>query len=206
MITFDCLAACPDDHIINCSTGCTIFLNEQLSLKFIEVINRLGKLCKFSPKFCRELEKCKLLHGNTSVGKLKQIFTTRWLSFNDCIEAMVKCIDSLISCLHSVKEDSAHGVTSTGLLKNVASYKFIASTYFWSSSITAVMILGEKDGPYMEEFQTLVAASPPTEFPMGTRFMSHDISDSERQRNEFLSVRKSMVSIAWRTGSLIQGL
>ena len=74
------------------------------------------------------------------------------------------------------------------------------------SSITAVMILGEKDGPYMEEFQTLVAASPPTEFPMGTRFMSHDISDSERQRNEFLSVRKSMVSIAWRTGSLIQGL
>ena len=35
-------------------------------VKFIEVINRLGiyKLCKFSPKFCRELEKCKLLHGN----------------------------------------------------------------------------------------------------------------------------------------------
>ena len=66
----------------------------------------------------------------TSAGKLKQIFFTRWLSFNDCIEAMVNCIDSLISCLHSVKEDSAHGVISTGLLKNVASYKFIASTYF----------------------------------------------------------------------------
>lgn len=190
-------------------------------IKFLEVVNRLGKLCKFSPKFCRELESSKTLLGNTGAGKLKQIFFTRWLSFNDCIEAMVNCIDSLIACLHTVREDSAHGVTATGILKNVASYKFIATTYFCAdvvgilsilskcmqkqgllysniksqveSSMVAILAFQETDGPYLKEFKNLIDATPPTEFPMVSTFKSHDISDSEKQRNEFVSIRKNLI-------------
>ena len=39
----------------------------------IEITNGLGKLCKLSPKFCRELENCKELHGDYSTGKFKKI-------------------------------------------------------------------------------------------------------------------------------------
>ena len=99
-------------------------------VKHLEVINRLGKLCKYSPKFCRPLEQSKILHKQSDVLKLKQVFFTRWLSFNDCIESLVGCFESLISCLHTVSSDPSHGVTANGILKNIACYKFLATTFF----------------------------------------------------------------------------
>jgi hypothetical protein len=104
-------------------------------VKYLEIVNRLGKLCKFSGKFCNILNESKRLHNEDSGGKLKQVFFTRWLSFNDCVEALVGCMNSLISALHSTSKDKSHGVTATGILKNVSCYKFIATTYFCADVI-----------------------------------------------------------------------
>jgi hypothetical protein len=108
--------------------------------------------------------------------KLKQVFVTRWLSFNDTEEALVGCLESLISCLHATSKDASHGVTASDILKNVASYKYLATTYFYvyvavlskcmqkeslmytninsniESSICAIKMSEEKDGPLSLNF------------------------------------------------------
>ena len=82
-------------------------------VKYLEIVNRLGKLCKFSPKFCRLLENSKKAHDQSDALKLKQVFFTRWLSFNDTVESLVGCLESLISCLHTTSKDASHGVTAS---------------------------------------------------------------------------------------------
>jgi len=148
-------------------------------VKYLEVVNRLGKLCKFSPKFCRLLENSKKAHDQSDALKLKQVFFTRWLSFNDTVESLVSCLESLTSCLHTTYKDASHGVTANGILKNVASYKFLATTYFCAdvvgilamlskcmqkesllyssiksnieSACCAIKMLEDNDGPYFSE-------------------------------------------------------
>jgi hypothetical protein len=80
-------------------------------VKYLEVVNRLGKLCKFSPKFCRLLANSKKAHESDAL-KLKKVFSTRWLSFNDTVESLVS-LESLIACLHTTSKDASHGVTAS---------------------------------------------------------------------------------------------
>lgn len=83
-------------------------------VKYLEVVNRLGKLCKFSPKFCRLLANSKKAHDQSDALKLKQFFFTRWLSFNDTVESLVN-LESLIACLYTTSKDASHGVTASGI-------------------------------------------------------------------------------------------
>ena len=50
-------------------------------VKYLEVVNRLGKLCKFSPKFCRLLENSKKAHDQSDALKLKQVFFYQMVIF-----------------------------------------------------------------------------------------------------------------------------
>ena len=75
--------------------------------------------------------------------KLKQVFVTRWLSFNDTVETLVGCLESLISCLHATSKDASHGVTASDILKNVASYKYLATTYFYVDVVGILAVLSK---------------------------------------------------------------
>jgi hypothetical protein len=50
-------------------------------VKYLEVVNRLGKLCKFSPKFCRLLANSKKAHDQSDALKLKQVFFYQMVIF-----------------------------------------------------------------------------------------------------------------------------
>lgn len=72
--------------------------------KYIAVLNQFAKSLKFSPKLCRILEVAKDLNGVKSK-KIKQVFFTRWLSFQDSVQALAGCVDAVISCLYEAAAD-----------------------------------------------------------------------------------------------------
>ena len=131
-------------------------------------------------------------------------------------------MESLISCLHTTSKDASHGVTASGILKNVASYKFLATTYFYADAVgilamlskcmqkesllyssikshiesacCAIKMLEDNDGPYFSEFCKKTSKDPPTELPMVSSFSNlHDVIDSEKQMSDFSSLRKALV-------------
>lgn len=67
-------------------------------VKFIGVLNQFAKALKYSPKLCRALESGKHL-ANEKAKKIKQVFFTRWLSFEESVDALTDCVGEVISAL-----------------------------------------------------------------------------------------------------------
>ncbi|XP_070557479.1 zinc finger protein 862-like [Ptychodera flava] len=180
-------------------------------VKYIRDLNQMGKLLKFSPKLLRILEAAKVHHGEAKAKKIKQVFFTRWLSFNDCVEALVGCIDSVIAWLVQISEERAHKAIASGLLKRVGTYQFIAMTYFSADAIgllaklckamqtetavysdlktqvdgtvLALQTLLTVDGPNYEEFLKCVPSVPSSEGK--SLFKSQEIRDTISEREKF---------------------
>ncbi len=182
-------------------------------VKYISVLNQLAKALKFSPKLCRLLETSKQLYGEDA-RKVHQIFFTRWLSFADSVQALCECICAVLSCLSAAAAErnvSGRAVLH-GVMTQIATYKFVAMTHFLADSvgilallskamqkrnvnysevkshieaaITAIQALQQNPGPHMQIF--LETLSQPQPCPSGyATYKSHDIKDSESQRQKF---------------------
>lgn len=80
------------------------------------IVNRLDNICQIAPKVCRLLEISKEQHDQGDALKLKEVFFTRWISFNDTVEDLVGFLESLISCLHATAKDASHGVKKCSII------------------------------------------------------------------------------------------
>ncbi|XP_076304164.1 zinc finger protein 862-like [Tachypleus tridentatus] len=122
-------------------------------VKYISVLNQFTKSLKYSPKLCRVLEESKALHGEKS-NKIKQVFFTRWLSFNDSVQALVNCITSVISCLQVVamERGTPGRALLHGLVQQMSCYSFIIMTHFLADAVGILGLLSRSlqraDLPY----------------------------------------------------------
>ena len=65
---------------------------------YLEIINKLGKMLKYSAKFCRIFESTKV-ENEEKARKVRQVFFTRWLTFDDTVQALVSCLPSVFATL-----------------------------------------------------------------------------------------------------------
>ncbi|XP_070549146.1 zinc finger protein 862-like [Ptychodera flava] len=108
-------------------------------VKYQEIVNSIFKYFHFSPKNLRNLKSIQVVLEEESARTLKQAFHTRWLSFYRCVAALIACIDSLLTCFASQPND----IRATGFLKQIGSYKFLATTYFLKDALQILSKLCE---------------------------------------------------------------
>ena len=177
-------------------------------VKYIGIVNQLAKTMKFSPKFLRMLETAKDLNEEKS-NKVKQIFFTRWLSFQDTVQSLSGCLPSVISTLYAAAQERGMEGRAMlqGVAKQMATYKFVASTYFLADAIgllgilskslqvegvsyseskdmiegtmTSLNALKETKGPHMEQLE--ISKEPDSSG--FSAFKGHEIKDSEKERD-----------------------
>ena len=110
--------------------------------KYLEITNKLGKMVKYSPKFCRILDESKL-ENREKARKLKQVFFTRWLSFSECVQALVCCLASVLTALNKCIEGNSQNVSYVGLLKSMSNVKFIGMTFFLADAVGLLATLNK---------------------------------------------------------------
>ena len=180
-------------------------------VKYIAVLNEFAKALKFSPKLCRALENAKNANGESAC-KVKQVFFTRWLSFQDSVQALSSCLSSVISCLQVVAmERNTEGRAKLhGVLNQMATFKFVGLTHFLAdvigilgilskcmqkenvqhselasniqATIAAITVLKSSPGPYYGQFLSKVPKSP--DGSDYCQFENHDIKDTEAERKK----------------------
>ena len=96
-------------------------------VKFQEIVNSLYKLFEKSPRMLNKLDAMQEVLNQKQKLKLKQIFHTRWLSFDGALKALITNYSALLSVLHAEKS-----AKSAGLLKSMATYKFLYCAHFLS--------------------------------------------------------------------------
>lgn len=111
-------------------------------VKYIGILNAFAKALKCSPKLCRTLEQAKELH-NEKACKVKQVFFTRWLSLRDSVQALTGCLGAVVSCLAQVTSEPGSGNKAVlqGVLKQMATFKFMATTHFLADAMGYLGIL-----------------------------------------------------------------
>uniref|UniRef100_A0A8C4QIV5 C2H2-type domain-containing protein n=1 Tax=Eptatretus burgeri TaxID=7764 RepID=A0A8C4QIV5_EPTBU len=118
--------------------------NEILEIqKYIGSLGTFAWAIRNSPKVILTLEASKELHPE-KVTQIKQVFSTRWLSFCDSTQAVAGCIPSIIIALHAATEDHSDAIRKTlliGLTKDIATYKFAMLTHFLADAICFLGIL-----------------------------------------------------------------
>ena len=187
--------------------------------KYLEITNKLGKMVKYSPKFCRILEECKL-ENKEKAKKLKQVFFTRWLSFGDCVQALVCCLASVLTALKRCIAENSQNVSYTALLKSMSNIKFIGMTFFLADAVgllatlsksmqkeslvfadcaieisaTAEALRGlqEKPGPYYTQF---LETQPDIVPENGERdYNGHIVKDNAVHRSSLETTQKQFVA------------
>ena len=69
--------------------------------------------------------------------RFQQVFGTRWLSFTKNVDVVIKCFNSLLTILTRESQSNKTGSgKAQGRLKNIAKYKFIATTYFMADVLS----------------------------------------------------------------------
>ena len=181
-------------------------------VKVQEVLNNVYKYFNNSPKNMSMLESVqKLVPGDSC--KFKEVFHTRWLSFEGSVDAMIRNYSSLITVF--LEESSGK---SLSLHKPITTFKFlyvisfladilkplaVLSKSFQSadldfsevapllmSTIAKVEKLQSKSGPRLEQFLDNVPKEPQvdTDGLYTFEYLGHTIRDSEKQRVEAESV------------------
>ena len=111
-------------------------------VKFQEILNTVYKYFEYSPKNMSRLERIQKVLSDASDSdsnkgkRFKQVFGTRWLSFEGSLEAVLANYSSLLSVLAS--DTSAK---SQGLLKSVSSYKFLYVASFMADAMSQISAL-----------------------------------------------------------------
>nr|XP_022317923.1 zinc finger protein 862-like [Crassostrea virginica] len=187
-------------------------------VKFQEILNSLYKYFHNSPKNTAKLESIQSILNASSL-KMKEVFHTRWLSFEGSVEAVVRNYPSLLSVF--LEEKSAKALS---LHKPLSCYKFLYCAHFLSDvlnncassansfkdltltfplsilSNSTVSVLerlrDSKDGTVLSSFLQETPSSPSLD-PSGLRtleFKGHTIRDSSKQRDEAISACEKFVS------------
>lgn len=188
-------------------------------IKYIGICNQLAKALKFSPKLCRMFEAAKEMNEEQA-RKIKQVFFTRWLSFQDTVQALCASLSSVLSCLYAAAaEKGLEGrAVMHGLCNQMATYKFAACTFFLADAIgllgllstclqkrnetylthkesidatvTALLALETTPGPYYSQFLEEVKEACPSG---NTPYKCHELKDGPKQREDFAKLRKEFL-------------
>ena len=188
-------------------------------VKFQEILNSLYKYFHNSPKNTAKLESIQSILNASSL-KMKEVFHTRWLSFEGSVEAVVRNYPSLLSVF--LEEKSAKALS---LHKPLSCYKFLYCAHFLSdvlkqlcflckqfqrsdidfSSVNSLLnstvsvlerLRDSKDGTVLSSFLQETPSSPSLD-PSGLctfEFKGHTIRDSSKQRDEAISACEKFVS------------
>ncbi|XP_071121930.1 zinc finger protein 862-like [Mytilus edulis] len=112
----------------------------QYLVKFQEIISSIYKYFSKSPKNMSRLDKIfdivKKSECEAHATRFKQVFHTRWLSFDGSVSAICENFSSLLSVLSEDK-----GAKAQGILKSVSSYKFLHCSFFMSDILKDLSIL-----------------------------------------------------------------
>jgi hypothetical protein len=179
-------------------------------VKFQEIVNALYKYFEYSPKHANCLKDMQVILDQKQKLKLKQIFHTRWLSFDGALQAVIVNYSSLLSVLLADKSAKA-----AGLVKSLSTYKFLYTAHFLSdvmhylcrlsksyqssdinftsvyslleNTICKIKSLENGSGENITAFLKSVPNAPVESDIQGIfefEFGSHLIKDSEKQRKE----------------------
>ena len=119
---------------LSCSGGadCIPYL-----LKFQEILNSVYKYFHNSPKNMARLSAIQaILNAHSS--RFKEVFHTRWLTFEGSVSALVRNYSSLLSVF--LEESSAKALS---LYKPISTYKFLYVAHFLSDVLEHLAILSQ---------------------------------------------------------------
>ncbi|XP_053408053.1 zinc finger protein 862-like [Mercenaria mercenaria] len=106
-------------------------------LKFQELVNSIYRYFDNSPKNMSRLEKkSTILEESSDFVRFKQVFHTRWLSFEVSVRPICENYSPLISVLAEDK-----GAKAQGLLKSISTYKFVYTSHFLADVLKQLGIL-----------------------------------------------------------------
>ena len=188
-------------------------------VKFQEILNSLYKYFHNSPKNTAKLESIQSILNSSSL-KMKEVFHTRWLSFEGAVDAVVKTYPSLLSVF--LEEKSAKALS---LHKPLSCYKFLYCAHFLSDVLKQLCFLckqfqrsdidfssvnpllhstvsvlerlrDSKDGTVLSSFLQQAPSSPSVDSSglCTFDFKGHCIRDSSKQRAEAVSACEKFVS------------
>lgn len=104
-------------------------------VKFQEILNSLYKYFHNSPKNTAKLESIQSILNSSSL-KMKEVFHTRWLSFEGAVDAVVKTYPSLLSVFLEEKSAKARS-----LHKPLSCFKFLYCADFLSDVLKQLCFL-----------------------------------------------------------------
>ena len=144
------------------------------------------------------------------------MFHTRWLSFEGAVDAIVASLDPLFTILI---EDSSSDPTAKGILKFMATFSFLATTYLLADILPILARLSKRfqrsqvdfttvtdgvsvttatlatlkttPGPKLEKFLSEVPATPSSS--QSFYYQGHSVSDSQKQRDDFVCNRGNLL-------------
>ncbi|KAJ8303661.1 LOW QUALITY PROTEIN: hypothetical protein KUTeg_018771 [Tegillarca granosa] len=185
-------------------------------VKFQEILN---SIYNFSPKHMAALESIQEVIEGVEKSRFKQVFATRWLSFEGSVHAVVRNYSSLISVF--LEENSAKALS---LYKPVSTYKFLFCAHFLSDVLKQLCFLSKmyqksdldfsqvnpllsstivvlenlrdsKCGSVLAEFLSVVPSEPMLDSDglYTFQFKGHTIRDSAQQRKEAVSSCEAFV-------------
>ncbi|XP_069122279.1 uncharacterized protein [Argopecten irradians] len=134
------------------------------------------------------LERIQTVLDGVGHSRFKQVFHTRWLSFEGSVHALVRNYSAMLSVF--LEENSAK---SLSLHKPVSNYKFLYCAHFLSDVLKHLSVLKDlrdsKSGPVLKEFLAAVPSEPVLgdDDTCQFEFKGHTIRDSVGQRNGAVS-------------------
>jgi hypothetical protein len=106
-------------------------------LKYQEFVNAIYKYFDNSPKNMARLDNIhKVLDESKKTTRFKQVFHTRWLSFEGSVKTVCDNYGELLSVLSEDK-----GAKAQGLLKGISTYKFLHVSFFLADVLKDLSIL-----------------------------------------------------------------
>ena len=171
------------------------------------------KYFHFSPKNIAKLESIQKVLDSASRSRFKEVFHTRWLSFEGAVDAILQNFSALVSVL--LEENSGKALS---LYKPVTCFKFLYVAHFMtdalkplavlskmfqrkdidyaevspllSSTVQRVEELGTTPGQMLSGFLKVVPSEPQQDSDglQTFEFQGHTIRDSEKQRLEAMSI------------------
>ena len=201
---------------LSCCTGADAI---PYMVKMQEILNSVYKFFHYSPKNMATLEAVQSLYPGQS-SRFKQVFHTRWLSFEGSVSAMVSNYSSLISVFLEEKSGKA-----LSLHKSLTCFKFLYVVHFLCDVLKPLAILSkmyqkqdldftevtpllrstidcvndfrvEKNGQMLTKFLSQVSAEPQVDVDglVTFQFQGHTIRDSSKQRDEAVKVCDQFVT------------
>ncbi|XP_052706729.1 zinc finger protein 862-like [Crassostrea angulata] len=149
-------------------------------VKFQEILNSLYKYFHNSPKNTAKLESIQSILNSSSL-KMKEVFHTRWLSFEGAVDAVVKTYPSLLSVFLEEKSDIDFSSVNPLLHSTVSVLERLRDS---------------KDGNVLSSFLQQAPSSPSFDSSglCTFDFKGHCIRDSSKKRAEAVSACEKFIS------------